>query len=79
MPSKRCPPAPGDHFGVGTDGIWEARDPRSASSERNVSGTLSGGAARSAQDMVTAVFDEVGRFCGPAYHDDVTLVVIKIQ
>jgi hypothetical protein len=36
-------------------------------------------AAASAQEMVTAVFDEVGRFCrGMPYQDDITLVVIKI-
>jgi serine phosphatase RsbU (regulator of sigma subunit) len=34
----------------------------------------------SAQVMVAAVFDEVGRFCrGMPYEDDVTLVVIKVQ
>jgi phosphoserine phosphatase RsbU/P len=37
-------------------------------------------AASSAQDMVTAVFDEVGRFSrGMPYQDDITLVVIKID
>jgi sigma-B regulation protein RsbU (phosphoserine phosphatase) len=72
---------PGTILALGTDGIWEARDPeeRFFGKER-FRDVIRREAARSAQDMVTAVFDEVGRFCrGLPYHDDVTLVVIKIQ
>jgi len=72
---------PGTLLALGTDGIWEARDPegRFFGKER-FRDILRRGAALSAQDMVTAVFDEVGRFCrGLPYQDDVTLVVIKVQ
>ena len=72
---------PGTLLALGTDGIWEARDPedRFFGKER-FRDILRREAAHSAQDMVAAVFDEVGRFCrGMPYQDDVTLVVIKIQ
>jgi sigma-B regulation protein RsbU (phosphoserine phosphatase) len=72
---------PGTLLALGTDGIWEARDPegRFFGKER-FRDILRRKAAASAQEMVTAVFEEVGRFCrGMPYQDDVTLVVIKIQ
>ena len=72
---------PGTLLALGTDGIWEARDPedRFFGKER-FRDILRREAAHSAQDMVAAVFDEIGRFCrGMPYQDDVTLVVIKIQ
>jgi len=72
---------PGTLLALGTDGIWEARDPegRFFGKER-FRDILRREAAASAQDMVTAVFEEIGRFCrGMPYQDDVTLVVIKIQ
>jgi sigma-B regulation protein RsbU (phosphoserine phosphatase) len=72
---------PGTLLAVGTDGIWEARDPegRFFGKER-FRDILRRKAAADAQDMVTAVFDEVARFCrGMPYQDDVTLVVIKVQ
>ena len=72
---------PGTILAVGTDGIWEARDPegRFFGKER-FRDIIRRQAASSAQDMVTAVFDEIGRFCrGMPYQDDITLVVIKID
>jgi len=72
---------PGTLLALGTDGIWEARDPedRFFGKER-FRDILRREAAASAQDMVTAVFEEIGRFCrGMPYQDDVTLVVIKIE
>jgi sigma-B regulation protein RsbU (phosphoserine phosphatase) len=66
---------------LGTDGIWEAGDPegRFFGKER-FRDIIRRQAASSAQDMVTAVFDEIGRFCrGMPYQDDITLVVIKID
>jgi sigma-B regulation protein RsbU (phosphoserine phosphatase) len=72
---------PGTILAVGTDGIWEARDPegRFFGKER-FRDIIRRQAASSAQDMVTAVFDEVGRFSrGMPYQDDITLVVIKID
>lgn len=72
---------PGTLLALGTDGIWEARDPdgRFFGKER-FRELLRREAQRSAQEMVTAVFEELGRFCrGMPYEDDVTLVVIKVQ
>ena len=72
---------PGTILAVGTDGIWEARDPegRFFGKER-FRNIIRRQAASSAQEMVTAVFDEIGRFCrGMPYQDDITLVVIKID
>ncbi len=72
---------PGSLLALGTDGIWEARDPEGRFfGKARFRDILRREAAASAQDMVTAVFDEVGRFSrGIPYQDDVTLVVIKIQ
>lgn len=72
---------PGTILVLGTDGIWEARDPdgRFFGKER-FRDIIRRQARGSAQDMVTAVFDEIGRFCrGLPYDDDITLVVIKIE
>jgi sigma-B regulation protein RsbU (phosphoserine phosphatase) len=72
---------PGTILAAGTDGIWEARDPegRFFGKER-FRDIIRRQAASSAQDMVTAVFDEIGRFSrGMPYQDDITLVVIKID
>jgi phosphoserine phosphatase RsbU/P len=72
---------PGTLLALGTDGIWEARDPEDRLfGKARFRDILRREAAASAQDMVTAVFDEIGRFCrGMPYQDDVTLVVIKVQ
>jgi sigma-B regulation protein RsbU (phosphoserine phosphatase) len=72
---------PGTLLALGTDGIWEAHDPegRLFGKER-FRDILRREAAASAQAMVTAVFEEIDRFCrGMPYQDDVTLVVIKVQ
>jgi sigma-B regulation protein RsbU (phosphoserine phosphatase) len=72
---------PGTILAVGTDGIWEARDHegRFFGKER-FREILRREAQRGAQEVVAAVFDELGRFCrGMPYEDDVTLVVIKIK
>jgi sigma-B regulation protein RsbU (phosphoserine phosphatase) len=72
---------PGTLLALGTDGIWEARDPEGRLfGKTRFRDILRREAGASAQDMVTAVFDEISRFCrGLPYQDDVTLVVIKIQ
>jgi len=72
---------PGTILAMGTDGIWEASDPegRFFGKER-FREVIRRQAAGSAQDLLTAVFDEIGRFCrGMPSHDDITLVVIKIE
>jgi sigma-B regulation protein RsbU (phosphoserine phosphatase) len=72
---------PGTILALGTDGIWEARDPdgRFFGKDR-FRDIIRKQAAGSAQDVVTAVFDEVGRFCrGLPHDDDITLVVVKFE
>jgi sigma-B regulation protein RsbU (phosphoserine phosphatase) len=72
---------PGTLLALGTDGIWEARNPEGRFfGKARFRDILRREAGHSAQDMVTAVFEEVGRFCrGMPYQDDVTLVVIKVK
>jgi phosphoserine phosphatase RsbU/P len=72
---------PGTILALGTDGIWEARDSEGQFfGKERFRDIIRRQAAASAQDVVTAVFDEVGRFCrGLPYDDDITLVVIKIE
>ena len=72
---------PGTVLALGTDGIWEACDPEGQFfGKERFQNIVRQQAAASAQDMVTAVFDEIGRFCrGMPYQDDITLVVIKID
>jgi sigma-B regulation protein RsbU (phosphoserine phosphatase) len=72
---------PGTILGIGTDGIWEARDPEGRLFGRERFRTIiRQHAGDSAQKVVTAVFDAVGRFCrGMPSDDDITLVVIKIK
>ena len=81
--SEQALPAlhPGTLLAIGTDGIWEARNPEGQFfGKERFRTTLRREAQHSAQEMVVSVFDELGRFCrGMPYEDDVTLVVIKIQ
>jgi sigma-B regulation protein RsbU (phosphoserine phosphatase) len=72
---------PGTLLALGTDGIWEARNPDGQFfGKERFRKILRREAMASAQVMVAAVFDEVGRFCrGMPYEDDVTLVVIKVR
>jgi sigma-B regulation protein RsbU (phosphoserine phosphatase) len=71
---------PGTVLVLGTDGIWEARDPDGRFfGKARFRDIIRQQAAGSAQEMVRAVFDEIGRFCrGLPHDDDITLVVIKI-
>jgi sigma-B regulation protein RsbU (phosphoserine phosphatase) len=72
---------PGSLLALGTDGIWEARNPEDQFfGKERFRELLRREAQSSAQEMVAAVFDELDRFCrGMPYQDDVTLVVIKVQ
>jgi len=72
---------PGTLLALGTDGIWEARNPEGQFfGKERFRDILRREAHNSAQEMVAAVFDELDRFCrGLPYEDDVTLVVIKVQ
>jgi sigma-B regulation protein RsbU (phosphoserine phosphatase) len=71
---------PGDVVAIGTDGIWESRDPegnffgkeRFYEAIRRTSG--------SAEDICSAVMKKVGDFCRSApRQDDITLVVLKAR
>jgi sigma-B regulation protein RsbU (phosphoserine phosphatase) len=72
---------PGTLLALGTDGVWEARNPEGQFfGKERFREILRRKAQLSAQEMVAAVFDEIDRFCrGMPYQDDVTLVVIKIK
>jgi phosphoserine phosphatase RsbU/P len=72
---------PGTILAIGTDGIWEARNPEDRLfGKKRFRNILRKQASSSAQEIVAAVFEEVGRFSrGIPYQDDVTLVVIKVQ
>lgn len=70
----------GDVILIGTDGIWESRDP---GAERYGKGRLAEVVARhaalSAEGILQAVLEDVMRFRGPApMEDDVTLAVVKV-
>lgn len=71
---------PGDILLIGTDGIWETRNPRGEMFEsyrlRQVLGTWS---EKSAEDIYRIVMKKVGEFrMGAHQADDMTLMVIKV-
>ncbi len=71
---------PGELFVVYTDGITEARDPRTGQelSVARLKALLPGLAARNAQDIVEGIFDAVDGFTrGAPLEDDRTVVVAK--
>lgn len=72
-------PGPGEVFLVGTDGVWEARNPEGELfGTRRIQAVIKANAHKTAQDILQAVVDAVGGFTGKkAQEDDVTLVVIK--
>lgn len=72
--------APGQIIAIGTDGIWEAFDrqgnPYGSERFREV---IRRHAARSAQDILEAVFDDIRAFAlGARQEDDITLVIAKV-
>ena len=73
--------APGQIILIGTDGIWESR---------NTEGQMYGKArfrrivrthaAKTAEEILQAVIDDIRDFCQPLKNeDDVTLVIIKVD
>ncbi len=70
---------PGDVLAVGTDGIWESRDPQGNLFGKERFYESLRGAKGSAEDICEAVLERVRAFCGPAARqDDITLVVLKV-
>jgi sigma-B regulation protein RsbU (phosphoserine phosphatase) len=72
---------PGTVVALGTDGIWETTnrrgEPFGKERFRNI---IKSHSARSAQEILNKVFDEVNRFTeGTPPQDDITLVVIKVD
>jgi sigma-B regulation protein RsbU (phosphoserine phosphatase) len=66
---------------MGTDGIWEARNPQGEMfGKERFKDIIQHNAALPAKDIIQAVIKEVDRFCHPLEKaDDVTLVVSKIM
>jgi sigma-B regulation protein RsbU (phosphoserine phosphatase) len=77
--SRRLPA--GTIIAVGTDGIWEARGPEGFMfGKERFKRIIRQESARSAHDILEAVYRELYRF-GSGYkpEDDITLVIIKIE
>ncbi len=72
-------PESGDLIIIGTDGIWEARNEHNIFfGKERFCKTIEDHAQDTAQDLCSAVIDEVTAFIGPgARTDDITLIVIK--
>ena len=71
----------GTIIAVGTDGIWEARGPEGGMfGKERFQQIIRRESARSAHDILAAVYRELYRF-GSGYkpEDDITLVIIKIE
>jgi sigma-B regulation protein RsbU (phosphoserine phosphatase) len=70
----------GDVLLIGTDGIWETRDPASQRLGKDrVGEILKSHHRRSAAGILEAVLGAVEEFRGPApQEDDITLVVVKV-
>lgn len=69
----------GQILALGTDGIWETRDPAGQMfGKKRLRASIRAAAAASADEILDAARDEVAAFRGPAQaHDDATLVIIK--
>jgi sigma-B regulation protein RsbU (phosphoserine phosphatase) len=78
----RLPPLPpGTLLVLGTDGLWEARDPEGrAFGKERFRRVLRSSAALSAGRIVQSVFTALEEFTrGVPYEDDITLVVVKAE
>jgi len=77
--SQPVPFRPGQVMVIGTDGIWEARNPHDEEFGRDrLKQAIRELADRPARDIQTALYDRVKQYCsGQAIEDDVTYVVIK--
>jgi sigma-B regulation protein RsbU (phosphoserine phosphatase) len=71
---------PGQIIAIGTDGIWEAQNPKAEMfGKERFKNIIRQNANRPAKEIIQAVIEAVDRFCHPLLKtDDVTLVVAKI-
>jgi len=71
---------PGQIVMIGTDGIWEAQNPKGKMfGKERFKAIIRENAHQSAKDITQAVIKQVDSFCRPLEKtDDVTLVVTKI-
>jgi sigma-B regulation protein RsbU (phosphoserine phosphatase) len=69
----------GDVVVIGTDGIWEALNAEGEQfGKQRLAGVIKDNAARSAEEIVAAIQQEVAAFRGSApQEDDITVVVVK--
>jgi len=72
---------PGQIIVIGTDGIWETRNTRGESFEKQkLRHTIRANADRPAKEIVQEVIDEVDAFRSSIIQeDDVTLVIVKVE
>ena len=70
----------GQIIAIGTDGIWEAQNPKAEMfGKERFKNIIRQNANRPAKEIIQAVIEAVDRFCHPLLKtDDVTLVVAKI-
>jgi sigma-B regulation protein RsbU (phosphoserine phosphatase) len=70
---------PGDVLLIGTDGVWEAKNPRGEMfGTGRLSQVLATWSEKSASDIYNAVTNKVKNFCIGELQDDMTLMVIKV-
>lgn len=70
----------GSVIALGTDGVWDARNEKEEFfGKDHFKNILRETAMLSAQEIVNAVLEELGKFCrGVPLDDDVTLVIVKV-
>lgn len=73
--------APGAVIALGTDGVWEANDPKGRIFGKDrFRELIRANAARPAAQIIERVFDELNRYTrGLSPQDDITLVIVKID
>jgi sigma-B regulation protein RsbU (phosphoserine phosphatase) len=73
---------PGQIIVIGTDGIWETRNPQNEMfGKARLRKILQGQAQKGASEIIKAVFDALNDFRYPLQKklDDITLVIIKVE
>jgi sigma-B regulation protein RsbU (phosphoserine phosphatase) len=73
---------PGQIIVIGTDGIWETRNPQNEMfGKARLRKIIQDQAQKSAREIITAVFDALNAFRYPLEikSDDITLVIVKVE